>query len=167
MKRMDTKFVVRSGVLVAIYILLGNARSNQPNPFIQDAVVAVNMIVPVVGGALFGRRHGLTVGLAGTALNSLSPGGSVFEALAIAPHGVMGWCAGWLGERFGAFAASLALLVGHLLNIAMFTAFGQMPVRQLGEASLWLGLASESFAGIIASTVIVSLYRLCFEMRPS
>ena len=159
--------IARTAMLVAIYVLLGNARSIQPNPFIEGAVIAVNMIVPVLSGALFGRWCGFLVGGLGTTLNAFSPGGSVLEFLAIGPHAVMGYSAGWLAGRFGPVPASAALIVGHVLNVGVFAAFGHMPAHQLLETPLWLGLASEAFAGIIAVNVIASLYRLCFEIRPS
>ena len=63
---------------VILYVLLGNARSIQPNPFIPGAVIAVNMVVPVLTGILFGRVPGLLVGLLGTLLNAVSPAGSLF-----------------------------------------------------------------------------------------
>lgn len=167
MTHAQTRFLLRTSLPIAIYLALGNARSIQPNPFIDGAVVAVNMIVPVVTGALFGRYCGLCVGLIGTALNALSPAGSTFESLAIVPHGIMGFCAGWWAEKFGSAAAPLALILGHLLNIAMFVLFRQMASAQLAEPVFWLGLGSEAFAGVIASNVIVSLYRLCFENHPA
>jgi uncharacterized membrane protein len=87
------------GVLILLYVLMGNSRAIQENPFIPGAIIAVNMIVPVVGGILFGRACGFWVGLIGTALNALTPAGSLFEVLAIIPHAAMGYTAGQLSGR--------------------------------------------------------------------
>ena len=79
----------RMTVLILLYALIGNARSIQPNPFIPGAVIAVYMVVPVVGGLLFGPLVGLVAGVFGALLNAISPAGSPFEFASVLPHGVM------------------------------------------------------------------------------
>jgi uncharacterized membrane protein len=153
----------RVAACVALYVLLGNARSIRPNPFIPGAIVAVNMVVPVLAGILFGAPTGFLAGVLGTALNALSPAGSAFERLAILPHGIMGYAAGWLRGRAPAPIAALALLVGHVLNLALFALFHLMPVGALAGPALWTGIVYETLIGVMSVTVMAGVYRLGFE----
>jgi len=156
-------WLLRVLVLILLYLLLGNARSIQENPFIPGAVIAVNMIIPVIAGILFGKWAGLAVGIFGTFLNSLTPAGSFFEFLSVLPHGVMGFSAGHFKGRFLSVIVMLSLVIGHILNIIMFISFKVMPITLLLNVSFWLALAYEIFTGAVAIIVIVALYRICFE----
>jgi len=151
-------------VLPAIlYVLLGNARSIQPNPFIPGAIIAVNMVIPVLTGILFGRVAGLLVGLLGTLLNAVSPAGSLFEFLSIVPHGIMGWVAGYFRERAPTPILACAVIIGHGLNILMYVLFGVLSFAALLHLAFWYGLAYETFAGVIAVTILAGIYRLGFQ----
>lgn len=144
---------------VIIYVLIGNARSIQPNPFIPGAVIAVYMVVPVVAGILFGCRVGLMVGLLGTLFNALSPAGSAFEFAAIVPHGIMGFTAGCLRGKMPTPFVAGAILVGHVLNIISYRIFGLID----GSSSLnFYAIAAEALIGMMTVYVIVTIYRLGF-----
>ena len=146
-----------------LYFLLGNARSIEPNPFIPGANIAVNMVIPVLTGILFGRVPGLLVGLLGTLLNAISPAGSLFEFLSIVPHGIMGWVAGHFREKFPMPIVACSLIVGHGLNILMYVLFGPLSFTALLRPTFWYGLAYETFAGVIAVTILAGVYRVGFE----
>jgi uncharacterized membrane protein len=148
---------------VLLYVLLGNARSIQPNPFIPGAIVAVNMTVPILAGILFGRVPGLLVGLLGTLLNALSPAGSIFETLAIVPHGIMGFVAGYFRETAPTPIVACSLIVGHALNLTMYVLFGPLSVSSLLGPNVWYGLAYETFGGVVAVTIMAGIYRLGFQ----
>src|SRR5262249_56057016 len=92
--------------------------------------------------------------------------GCPFERLAIGPHGVMGYAAGWLRGRAPAPIAALALLVGHVLNLALFTLFRLLPLGALAGAPLWTGIAYETVIGVMSVTVMAGVYRLGFEPTP-
>lgn len=151
-------------LLVLLYILLGNARSVQPNPIVPGAIVAVNMVVPVLAGIFYGPWAGLAVGAVGTFANTLSPAGNEFEMLAILPHAVMGLLAGLLSRRYPTPVAAFALLFGHMANIAMFSFFLQDSVFPeagiLVNARFWQGLAFEAFAGILTVIVVAAIFRI-------
>lgn len=148
---------------VVLYVLLGNARSIQPNPFIPGAIIAVNMVIPVLVGILFGRVPGLLVGLLGTLLNSISPAGSLFEVLSVVPHGIMGWVAGHFRERVPTLFLACSLFVGHGLNILTYVLFGALSITSLLNLAFWYGLAYETFAGVIAVTILAGIYRIGFQ----
>ena len=156
---MDRKQVIRIGVLVLAYVLLGNARSIQPNPFIPGANIAVNMFVPVLAGVLFGMRAGILVGVLGTFLTALTPAGSVFEWLAIIPHGIMGGIAGHLRGKLPSPIVACSLIVGHVLNLVMFISFNAMQTSMLTGALLY-GLLYEMFMGVVALMLVAGIYRL-------
>lgn len=157
------RFLVSSAILIVLYILLGNARSIQPNPFIPGAIIAINMIVPVLAGILFGPWCGLVVGLGGTFINSFTPAGSSFELLATLPHGLMGFVAGKLVDRAPTPVPSMALAAGHLGNIAMYVAFGLMKWTEVANARFWYGLLTEFFVGMVAVSLIAALYHVAFD----
>lgn len=150
-------------VFAVLYVLIGNAHSIHNNPFIPGAVIAVNMVVPVLAGILFGKRAGFFVGIIGTTLNYFSPAGSLFELLSIVPHGIMGLSAGYLKERFSTPIAAFALVIGHALNTIVYIGFNLIPRDTLGNPQFWSGMAYETFIGIITITLIASIYRLGIE----
>ncbi|HSB69037.1 MAG TPA: ECF transporter S component [Candidatus Methylomirabilis sp.] len=157
------KDVSRVVLAVILYLLLGNARSVQPNPFIPGAIIAVNMVIPVLSGILFGRLAGLLVGLLGTSLNAISPAGSLFELLSIIPHGIMGWVAGHFRQRMPTPILACSLIVGHGLNILMYVLFGALSFASLLHLTFWYGLTYETFAGVVAVTILAGIYRLGFQ----
>lgn len=159
---MKAKEFSRIAILIGLYVLIGNARSVQQNPFIPGATVAVNMVVPVLAGIFFGRKDGMLVGLFGTFLNALSPAGSAFEYLSIVPHGAMGYLAGSLKGHYPPSLIASTLVAGHFLNIAAYSLFGALPRGTLSNASFWYGIAYESVAGIIGVIMLTTIFRLAF-----
>ncbi len=152
-------------ILIMLYVLLGNARSIEENPFIPGANLAVNMIVPVLAGILFGPKAGAIVGFLGTAANTLTPAGSVFELAAILPHTLMGSSAGLLRNKLASPFVALTLLVGHILNIVSFVFFRLIQPELLRQLTFWIGILYETFYGVIAIVIITMLYRLGIENR--
>ena len=138
--KISWKWLLRLVIMIAVYILLGNSRSIEPNPVISGATIAVNMIVPVIAGILFGRWTGGLVGVIGTFLNSLTPAGSFFEFLAVLPHGVMGFLAGYFKDKLPSPILAFALVIGHILNIFMFTVSGMLSVSSLMNITFWYAL---------------------------
>lgn len=155
-------------VLILLYALIGNARSIQPNPFIPGAVIAVYMVVPVVGGLLFGPSVGLAVGVFGALLNAVSPAGSPFEFASVLPHGIMGLVAGLLhGKIPTPFAAAIALGIGHGLNVASYVFANLLAAKRLHDLAFWYGLGYEAFVGTVTVFVMVTFYRLGFSTKVS
>lgn len=150
-------------IFAVLYVLIGNARSIHENPFIPGAVIAVSMIVPVLAGILFGKRVGFFTGIIGTSLNYFSPASSIFDLLSIIPHGIMGFSAGLLKERFSTPLASLSLIVGHATNTVVYINFGFIAKDTLSNPEFWSGIAYETFVGIITITLITSIYKLGLE----
>jgi len=159
--KLKWKWLLRVLVLVLLYFLLGNARSVQENPFIPGALIAVNMIVPVLAGILFGRGTGLSVGIFGTLLNAVGPAGTIFEFLAIVPNGIMGYAAGYFKVPSPVLAFSI--IIGHLLQIFAYVIFAVLPMSALASLNFWYGLIYETFVGVIGVIVIVTIYRMGFE----
>jgi uncharacterized membrane protein len=151
-------------VLIILYVLLGNINAIKANPMVPGAVVAVNMIIVVLAGILFGKRTGLAVGLFGTSINALITG-SGFEYAAIIPHAIMGWFAGWFKERAKIFWSSFAILIGHALNIVMFLITGLLPASVIAGSTLWIGLTYEAVFGIVSITLLAYLYQAVTKSR--
>jgi LytS/YehU family sensor histidine kinase len=158
---------LRITILILLYVLIGNARSIDINPFLPGAMVAVNMIVPVLGGILFGPRVGLMVGLFGTLFGALlwdAAGRSEaaqYEYLAIVPHAVMGYVAGYLRTKVPTVIVSSTLIIGHVLTIAMVVLFiDEIGTPLLGERLLWYSIGYDVFAGMIAVTILAMIYRI-------
>lgn len=163
--RQSKKFAVTSFLLIIFYLLLGNARSVKQNPFIPGAVIAVNMIVPVLAGKLGGKRMGAFVGFFATLLNALSPAGSVFEFAAILPHTIMGYVAGSISKSQPIPIVALTLIIGHAFNLLSFIAFGLMQFSVLQNLFFWYGLTYELFYGIITIIIIYFIIQLAFRGR--
>jgi uncharacterized membrane protein len=147
-------------IFVALYVLLGNARSVQENPVVPGAVIAVNMVVPVLAGILYGRGQGLLVGFFGTLLAAFSPIGSAFEIAAIIPHSIMGFLAGYFKDKAPTPIVACTLFIGHLLNIIMFVLFSLLPISLVADGQFWMGLLYETFIGIVTIMILKGIITL-------
>lgn len=161
------KQLIQIVVMILLYILLGNISEIQANPFVPGAIVAVNMIIIVLAGILFGRKVGFGVGLIGTFGNALTPAGNAFEFAAILPHAIMGYTAGNLREdKKSIFTSSLSILLGHILNIISFLLFGLFAIENLQGSKFWIGLGYESVFGIITINLLAWLYLTILHTKP-
>ena len=171
------RVAVRVCVLVTLYLLLANARSVQPNPVNPDAIMAIQVIVPVIAGLLSGPRIGALVGGLGTllavavhALKGLAGGDVVlgssnleFEAVMVLPNIISGALSGWLSKHLPSPLPASALAAAHLLGILGFALLGYLPPENLRSSQLWLSVAWESFIGIALVTAAVGIYRLALS----
>jgi len=163
---MKWKKIVMVLIFASLYVLLGNARSIQPNPFIDGAVIAVNMIIPVIAGLIFGPMAGLFTGLLGTGVNAQITQ-SNFEFLAILPHGAMGMFAGYLRKKYPTPIAASSIMLGHGLNILFFYFAGLIAIETFQNIGFWKGLFFEILVGIVAIIVLVSVYKLVMVPKKS
>tara|TARA_Y100000310_G_scaffold135066_1_gene133949 strand:- start:309 stop:806 length:498 start_codon:yes stop_codon:yes gene_type:complete len=147
-------------IFVALYVLLGNARSVQENPLVPGAVIAVNMVIPVLAGVMYGRGQGLMVGFLGTLLNAFSPAGSAFELAAIIPHACMGFLAGYFKDKAPTPIVACTLFVGHLLNIIIFVLVGLLSISLVADSQFWLGILYETFIGIVTIMLLKGIITL-------
>ena len=138
---------------VAAYVALGFLTHYLPNPMLPEAILALNIIVPVVIGFFTGPINGALVGLIGTAVNfgvqwPIS-GPDWYEAAAIIPHTIMGATAGYIARQGNRMGTALAVVVGHLLNLISFTVWGLIPLALLLRVDFWTGLMAEITVDLI------------------
>ncbi len=158
MKHKISPWVWQSLILIIIYVLVGNSRSIQPNPYIPGAVIAVNIIIPIIGGILFGKRVGFLTGFFGALSNAIFTG-SQFEYIAIIPLALVGFLAGTFNERAPSPVLALLIVLVQALTTALYAIFGLIPA--FGRM-FWFGLGYESFIGVLGIVVITTLYRIVF-----
>lgn len=161
MKKRLKKIFISIIILTTLYVLLGNVPAIQKNPIIPEAVVAVNMIIIVLSGILFGKRTGAIVGFLGTLINALITGSS-FEYFAILPHTIMGYFAGFFKERTNNILASLSIIIGHALNIVSYLVIGILSISNFQNSDFWLGIIYETIFGIISIIILAYLYEGIF-----
>jgi uncharacterized membrane protein len=153
-------------IFAASYVVLGQFVSHIRNPMVPGAIIALNMVVVVIAGILFGPMVGGLVGAAGTAANGfLTPAGNPFERAAVIPHTCMGIAAG-LAARRSVFAGSLAVMVGHALNVAVFLIKGLLPAADLTGALFFSGLLFEIVVDVVVTLFAVPLLRSLKEQPP-
>lgn len=175
-----TRIVVQVVLFVAVYLLLVNARSEQLNPILPGSRMAVEMVVPVIAGLLFGSWMGLAVGLLGAlaaaavaaawglpegALLLATPAGK--QLLAALPLALSGLAAGWLRTLLPSPLPAGSLLLGHLLKIPIALFAGQLTLGIVTGRLYWLGVAWETLIGVAVITAATGIYRFGIERRPS
>ena len=129
-----------------------------PNPMVPGAIIALNMILPVLAGYFYGPWSGVVVGGAGTGIAAVL-GGSVFNYLAILPNAIMGGVAG-ISSRFRSdFLTASTILVGHTLNMLVFIGTGIITIPAEKAGTTLLGLAAESMIDIIAIVLLIHLLK--------
>lgn len=161
--KLTNENLIKIFVMVILYVLLGNINSLVPNPMIPGAVVAVNMIIVVLSGILFGKEVGLITGLMGTAINAVITGSS-FEYASIIPHLIMGWAAGKIKDKSGLLGSSLSIIIGHALNIIAYLISGLMTATDI-NSTFWKGRGYEAIFGVISIVILVWLYLRIFPEK--
>jgi|WetSurMetagenome_2_1015567.scaffolds.fasta_scaffold02429_7 uncharacterized membrane protein len=129
-----------------------------PNPMVPGAIIALNMILPVLAGYFYGPWSGAFAGGAGTGIAALL-GGSVFNYLAIIPNAIMGGVAGFSGRFRSEFLTASTILVGHSLNMLVFIGAGVITIPAEKAGTTLLGLAAESMVDIIAIVLLLHLLK--------
>jgi uncharacterized membrane protein len=148
-----------AAVCAAMYVLMGQFVRLFGNPMVPGANIALNMVVVVIAGILFGPVAGAGVGLLGTAANAfLTPAGNPFEQAAIVPHAIMGIAAGLAGRR-SVLTGALTVVVGHGLNVLMFLARQLMPAAAVTGALFFSGLLFEIVVDVVVVLFAVPLLR--------
>ena len=140
------------------YPAMGLAVQFIPNPMVPGAVIALNMILPVLAGYFFGPWSGAVAGGAGTGIASLL-NGSMYTILAIIPHTVMGAAAGWTGRFRSEFLTGSTILVGHALNMIFYLGAGVSTIPAGKAGVTLLGLATESMVDIVAIVIVILLLK--------
>ncbi|MBU0496144.1 MAG: hypothetical protein KKB13_30185 [Chloroflexi bacterium] len=154
----QTKRLLGIMAFTLLYPLLGPVVQYIPNPMVPGAIVALNMILPVLAGYFYGPVSGAVVGGVGTALAALlwvDP----FDGLAIFPHIVMGALAGWTGKQRSELLSSAMILVGHALNMLFYLRLGLITISLEEVGVTALGLAAETMIDIIAIVLVIILLK--------
>ncbi|MCD4650200.1 MAG: hypothetical protein K8S56_00205 [Candidatus Cloacimonetes bacterium] len=148
---------------IALYILLGNARSARPNPFIPGEMIAVNVFIPVVAGLLGGWKMGILVGFFGTMLNTLTPVDSNLEFLLLLPNTVAGLLAGMLRKHFFAATAAICFVVAHILRLGSYLIFDRIELSLLSNPNLWKSIAFQIIFAVVNVMLIIFVFRIGFS----
>jgi|GEM_PF-1408902 len=126
------------------------------NPVIPDeGLLALDMVLPLIAGILFGPIAGLTVGIFG-------PGATWLLALLLEPgfdHQLLlgtilplagaGYASGILARRYSLLLSSLLIFPVHLLSLGCFCAFGFRLPSEVFTESVILGITGESMIDIL------------------
>lgn len=162
------KEVILTSIFIILYILLGNARSARPNPFISGAVITISIIVPVIAGLIGGKRMGAIVGILGTAINAFTPAGGllqgiIYELLAIIPNGLVGYLAGYYREQLSTIIVSGGTVaVGIGTHIFLLLIFFQLSLSTISDSSFIIGTILEWGLNSIIAIIFYYIYRLGF-----
>lgn len=162
------KEIVMTSIFILLYILLGNARSARPNPFISGAVITISIIVPIIAGLIGGKRMGAMVGIFGTAITTITPAGGllqgvIYELLAIVPNGLAGYLAGRYREQFSTIIVSGgAVAAGLSTHTFLLLVFLQLSVSTVINSSFIIGMLLEWGINSIIAILFYYIYRLGF-----
>jgi signal transduction histidine kinase len=148
---------------VVAYVGLGQVVDSIPNPMVPNAILAFNMVVPVVVGYFDGPLSGTLVGLLGTTLNFLVKlpisGADLYEVVAILPHTLMGAAAGFLARSRSRINTALTIIIGHTLNICGFLLSGLLDLSRIWDTVFWTGLIAETMINLILIMFAISAIR--------
>jgi uncharacterized membrane protein len=156
--KQQTKQVIGIAVFTLLYPAMAYIVKYIPNPMVPGAIVALNMILPVLAGYFYGPLSGAVTGGVGTALSALLRA-SLFDGTAIFPHILMGAAAGWMGKSRAEILSSTTILIGHILNMLFFLRLGVITIPPDRVASTLLGLATETMIDIVAIVLVIALLK--------
>ncbi|MBN1179334.1 MAG: GAF domain-containing protein [Anaerolineae bacterium] len=153
------------------YVGLGLLVNRLPNPMVPDAILALNIVVPVIVGYFGGSLTGALVGLLGTLSNALIKlpfsGVDVFEFVAILPHTLMGAAAGLPFLNRSRIGTATTILVGHALNVIGFLVIGVLPRRHIDTSTFWTGMIAEMMVDVIFIVFAISVIERVQKRRPA
>lgn len=141
-------------IFIILYNILYLFTHFIPNPAVPNGYIAINMIVPVIAGYLFGPMSGFIVGAFGVGINTLINASSI-TLIAIFPIMMMGYLAGYIGKFRNTFIASLTIVVGHCLNILYFYRHGQIELEN--SSLITLSILSESAFDIVLIVMLLNI----------
>jgi uncharacterized membrane protein len=152
----QTKRWIGVTVFTLLYPAVAYIVTYIPNPMVPGAIVALNMIFPILAGHFYGPISGAVAGSLGTALAALLRS-SQFDALSVFPHTLMGFIAGWIGPLRSELSSASTILIGHVLNILFYIRLGllMVPADQVGVTLL--GIISEAMIDIVAIVLVIFL----------
>ena len=145
-------------VFTLLYPIGAHTAEHIPNPMVPGAIVALNMIFPVLAGYFYGPISGALVGGFGTAISALWRV-SMFDAVSIGPHIVMGLTAGWVGKYRSDVLCSLVVVLGHALNLMFYARMGLMTTLTDQPGLVVLGVAAEATVDIVALVLAMTLLK--------
>ncbi len=154
----QTRRLVGIVVFTLIYPATAFVVKYIPNPMVPGAIVALNMIVPVLAGYFYGPVSGALAGGAGTAISALLRA-SMFDAMAVFPHAVMGAAAGWAGKSRSEVLSAATIIIGHALNMLFYLRLGVLTVPPERVSLTLLGLAAETMVDIVAIILVILLLK--------
>lgn len=147
------------------YVVLGQITHYLPNPMLEDASLAINMVIPVIAGYCRGSLVGGLVGGVGTLLNLLLKvplhGWDYYELVAILPHAMMGIAAGWSQVSRSHISTAFTIIIGHSLNLIFFLLTGLLSLEVVLQSVFWTGLVME----VLVDLIIIMLYLEFIEFR--
>jgi len=161
----DRHYFFHIVIMVVLYIALGHARSLSLHPVIPGVFFAINMMIPLFSGIVFGSRVGAAVGLFAPLINSLFVVHPASELVAVIPYCLMGWYAGRLSHRFMAPIAATVVVIGGGLRALLFPVTGLVSWGGITSRDFLLYAGKELLVAFIAVIIIVRLYRTCFSFH--
>jgi len=151
-----------------LYSLMGNFSVTKiAHPFLEDGIIAFNMIIIVIAGIIFGSRTGFSVGILSGIVSVLlqmifAPADNyLYDLYAIIPHGIMGFAAGKVYQSSNLFLASTTIIVGHTLNMIVFTVVGLFALGDFNQV-FWINISYETIIDIIAINIVCNLLLISF-----
>lgn len=148
-------------IFILIYPIIQIFLNHIPNPILPGAIVALNMILPVLCGFLFGPMSGFVSGAAGAGISALVFG-SLYISASVLGIAIMGYVAGILGKKRWELLASLSIFAGHILNMVFFFRIGLVKFNPDQIQFILLGIISESTIDIVAITLLGFLLKRKF-----
>ncbi len=150
------KRAIGLAILTLLYAALHPLVQVIPNPMVPGAIVALNMVLPVLAGYLYGPLSGAIAGGVGTAL-SAGLWRDPFDAVAILPHLVMGLVAGWVGHSRQQVLSAGTILIGHSLNMLLYLRLGLLQIGPEEVGGVLLGLVTETMIDVVAIVLLATL----------
>lgn len=145
-----------------LYNVLYLFSNNIPNPAVPNGFIAINMVIPVVAGYLFGPYSGAMTGGIGVGINALINGSPITVA-AIFPIMIMGLVAGYIGKNGKILITSLTIIIGHSLNVLCFVRLGLISNLSENVTLTALSLLSESAFDIVIIITLTTMLKKVFH----
>lgn len=153
------KFVLPILILSLLYVLSANARQTFYLKQVPEAEFTWSLVLVALGGILFGRVVGASVGFLGAALSLLTPAASGFEVVGLLTHPVVGFVAGALRGKYPTPLPHLVLVAAVGFEFFVWSAVGLIPWMDFWKGRYWAEMIYLGLGMMVVSATLAVLFK--------
>jgi hypothetical protein len=147
-------------LFIIIYLLLSNAKSIKPNPFMFELMLTSGIMITLIAGIIFNWRIPIFIAIIGGLINYFFIAENIDKLLVIIPNIIVGVMAGLLKCKLPSPIVALLIIPGNIIKYSLFNYFNTIEIFLFNKIDFWFAFSYECFINYITIIIIISIYRI-------